>query len=103
MGARVFVWLGGALFVLSLAFCAWSYAVVMGRPAPATGWTAVAIEAALLTLFALHHSLFARERVKDTISQLIPATLVRSCYVWIASALVLRHAEFSDVLGFSAS
>ena len=38
----------------------------MGRPAPAAGWTALAFDAALLTLFALHHSLFARERVKAT-------------------------------------
>jgi protein-S-isoprenylcysteine O-methyltransferase Ste14 len=89
MGARVFVWLGGALFVLSLAFCAWSYGGVMGRPAPATGWTALAIDAALLTLFALHHSLFARERMKEAIAHLIPAPLVRSCYVWIASALLI--------------
>ena len=89
MGARVFVWLGGALFVLALTFCAWTYLAVMGRPAPATGWTAPAIDALLLTLFALHHSLFARERVKDSIAQLIPATLVRSCYVWIASTLLI--------------
>ena len=85
----MFVWLGGALFVLALAFCAWSYVVVMGRSAPVTGSTALAIDAALLTLFALHHSLFARERVKDAITQLIPAALVRSCYVWIASALLI--------------
>jgi hypothetical protein len=89
MGARAFVWLGGALFVLALAFCAWSYVVVMGRPAPATGSTAVAIDAALLTLFALHHSLFAREPMKEAIARLIPAALVRSCYVWIASALLI--------------
>ncbi|HEV8210325.1 MAG TPA: isoprenylcysteine carboxylmethyltransferase family protein [Vicinamibacterales bacterium] len=89
MAARVFVWLGGALFVLSLAFCAWSYVVVMGRLAPATGWTALAIDAALLTLFALHHSLFAREPVKDVIARMIPADLVRSFYVWIASTLLI--------------
>jgi len=89
MGARVFVWLGGALFVLALAFCAWSYVVVMGRSAPATGWTALAIDAALVTLFALHHSLFARERVKNSIAQLIPAALVRSSYVWTASTLLI--------------
>ena len=89
MGARVFVWLGGALFVFALAFCAWSYVVVMGRPAPAAGWTALAFDAALLTLFALHHSLCAREPVKEAIGRLIPASLVRSCYVWIASALFI--------------
>jgi protein-S-isoprenylcysteine O-methyltransferase Ste14 len=89
MAARVFVWLGGALFVLALAFCAWSYAVVMGRPAFSTSWTALAIDASLLTLFALHHSLFARKRVKDAIARVIPAALVRSCYVWVASALLI--------------
>jgi protein-S-isoprenylcysteine O-methyltransferase Ste14 len=89
MAARVFVWLGGALFVLALAVCAWTYVVVMGRPVATTSWAALAIDASLLTLFALHHSLCARERVKDAITRMIPAALVRSCYVWIASVLLI--------------
>lgn len=89
MAARVFVWLGGALFAASLAFSAWSYAAVFGRALPAAGWAPVAFNAALITLFALHHSLFARERVKAWLARRVPESLLRSAYVWIASLLLM--------------
>ena len=60
MGARVFVWIGGALFVASLSLCAWSYAFVLGRSTPFGGWQPIAVDVALITMFALHHSLCAR-------------------------------------------
>jgi protein-S-isoprenylcysteine O-methyltransferase Ste14 len=47
----------------------------------------VAIDALLVTIFALHHSLFARERVKEHLGRFIPASLIRSAYVWTASLL----------------
>ena len=89
MTARVFVWLGGAIFAASLALCAWCYATVMGRSLPAAGWAAVAADAALITMFALHHSFFARQRVKDWLSRTLPASLLRSLYVWVASLLLI--------------
>ena len=89
MGARVFVWLGGALFVASLAQCAWWYGVVLGRTLPRAGWGAAAADVALVTLFALHHSLCARERVKDWLARRVPVEVLRSLYVWIASALLV--------------
>jgi hypothetical protein len=89
MAARAFVWLGGALFVASLAFCAWTYAFVLGRALPFNGWPAVAIDFAFITIFALHHSIFARDAVKTRIARVIPASLLRSVYVWIASALLV--------------
>jgi protein-S-isoprenylcysteine O-methyltransferase Ste14 len=89
MGARAFAWLGGGLFVTSLAVCAGWYLVVMNRPTPPAGWQPVAANAALLTIFALHHSLFARERVKTWLARLVPAPLGRSVYVWVASALLI--------------
>ena len=64
---RVFVWSGGALFVLSLAACAYVYVVVWASPAAAAGWQPGArspIDAVLFAVFALHHSLFARESIK---------------------------------------
>jgi protein-S-isoprenylcysteine O-methyltransferase Ste14 len=85
----VFVWIGGGLFVTALTFCAWSYAVVMDRVFPWSGATALVVDAALLTMFSLHHSLCAREPVKDTIARLVPAGLVRSLYVWLASLLLI--------------
>jgi len=89
MGARAFVWTGGALFVTSLSSCAWSYLVLFGRPLLFAGWTPVALDAALITIFALHHSLFAREPVKAWLARSIPAAVLRSTYVWIASLLLM--------------
>ena len=89
MGARVFVWLGGAMFVTSLGVCAWSYAFVMGRPAPASGWLPLIADTVLITIFACHHSLFARDRVKTWLARHVPASLLRSMYVWIASLLLI--------------
>jgi len=87
MLARLFAWLGGALFVFSLAFCAWSYLVVWSAPGAFTGWRAFAIDAALFSVFALHHSVLARDRVKAQLARLVPDPLMRPTYVWIASAL----------------
>ena len=103
MGARVFVWLGGALFVASLAYCAYSFVVpwsnldvhgvrVPGAPFDmfqAGAWVRVAWNALLLGVFALHHSLFARDRVKQAIARFVPERLVRSVYVWVASLLLM--------------
>ena len=89
MGARVFVWIGGAMFVASLGLCVLSYAFVMGRSGPLTGWEPVAVDVTLITIFALHHSLCARTRVKDWLARFVPTDLLRSVYVWIASALFM--------------
>ena len=78
MGARAFVWIGGALFVASLSLCAWLYITVFGRPMPFAGWAPVAVDAALITTFAVHHSVFARERVKRSLARSVPAALLRS-------------------------
>src|SRR6266536_777099 len=83
-----FVWLGGAIFVGSLAFCAYTYAITWAAGAvfhPA----ALAIDAALFSVFALHHSLFARDPVKRWLSRAVPESLLRSVYVWFASALLI--------------
>src|SRR4051812_9670852 len=89
MGGRVFVWLGGGLFAASLTTCAWCYLFVMGRTMPPGGWLPVAVNASLLTVFALHHSLFAREHVKAWLARRVPSPLMRSLYVWVASALLI--------------
>jgi len=89
MGARVFVWIGGAMFVASLGLCAWSYAFVMGRPGPLGGWEPIAVDVTLISIFALHHSLCARTRMKDWLARSVSTDLLRSVYVWIASALFM--------------
>jgi protein-S-isoprenylcysteine O-methyltransferase Ste14 len=89
MAGRAFVWIGGALFVASLGWCVWLYAVVLGRSMPFGGWGPVLADTGLITVFALHHSLFARDRVKMWLSRSVAPVLLRSTYVWIASLLLM--------------
>ena len=86
---RLFVWLGGTLFVISLAFTAWWYAVSLARSWPLTGWAPLATDALIFSVFALHHSLFARAPVKAWLGSACPARLLRPLYVWIASVLLI--------------
>src|SRR5262252_8817465 len=76
------------MFVGSLALCVWSYAFWLGRSEPWRGWRPVAIDAALFFVFAMHHSVFARDTGKRWLA-LIPRRLLRSMYVWVASLLLL--------------
>src|SRR5215471_12510857 len=84
----LFVWAGGGVFVFALGFCAYSYALIWGRPAPFDA-AAMAVNALLFTLFALHHSVFARDPVKHWMSRAVPEPLLRSVYVWVASLLLI--------------
>jgi protein-S-isoprenylcysteine O-methyltransferase Ste14 len=93
------VWAGGVLFVTALAVTGWWYVVVMGRTVPAGSWSAVGVDAALITAFALHHSLFARESVKEELGRLVRPDLVRSVYVWVASVLLLGVDWFWRPIG----
>jgi hypothetical protein len=89
MLARTFVWIGGVLFVAALAVCAYFYLIVWGRTVETPWPYAVPIDALLLTLFATHHSLFARDAVKEWLAGRVPPSLLRSVYVWIASVLLI--------------
>jgi protein-S-isoprenylcysteine O-methyltransferase Ste14 len=86
---RGFVWAGGALFVASLALTVWWYLVVLGRALPFTGWTPLLIDIGLFSLFAAHHSVFARDVVKRSVAMVIPASVHKSFYVWTASVLLM--------------
>jgi protein-S-isoprenylcysteine O-methyltransferase Ste14 len=88
---RVFVWAGGAMFVVSLAVCTYFYLSVWGRPVAhaAGGIAAIGADLLLLTLFAAHHSVLARNRPRVWLARIVPAHLVRSVYVWTASLLLI--------------
>ena len=90
---RVFVWSGGALFVLSLAACAYAYVFAWASPATdALAWRplpGVTINVVLFAMFVLYHSLFARPSIKHHVARIVPDRLGRSLYVWIASLLLL--------------
>lgn len=106
---RLVAWLGGAAFVASLAICAWWYFVTLADAGTGHGVPALVFDAALLTIFASHHSFFARETMRRRLSA-IPAHLFRTFYVWVASALLVVTVvlwkpiggDWYDVTGASA-
>jgi len=49
----------------------------------------VAWNVTIFTLFALHHSVCARTTVRHWIARLVPTSLERSAYVWVASLLLV--------------
>ena len=55
----------------------------------APAFTFAVINFLLFTLFAAHHSLFARTGIKRWIASRVPPELERSTYVWIASLLLI--------------
>lgn len=75
----------------------WAIGFLAGRGAPTSvdgpatrpAWAAIAIDAALLLAFALHHSVAARADFKRRLTRLIPASAERSTYVLAASLLLL--------------
>jgi methanethiol S-methyltransferase len=79
------------MFVISLAVCAYAYLIVWGRPpSQAVGRIAgLGTNLLLLTLFAAHHSILARDRPKIWLGRFVPAHLLRSVYVWTASLLLI--------------
>jgi protein-S-isoprenylcysteine O-methyltransferase Ste14 len=101
--ARLFTWLGAALFAAALGCFLYFYAFVYGtvRSGPARGGD-VAWNVGLFTVFALHHSVFARERVRALVTRTIPAALERSFYVWVASLLLIAVCVAWRPVGGSA-
>jgi hypothetical protein len=86
---RVFVWMGGAWFVASLALTAWWYAMYLARVKPFAGWRPLAYDAILFSVFALHHSALARPSIQAALSRVCPDRVLRSVYVWTASLLLI--------------
>src|SRR5262245_27770926 len=81
--------MGAGLFVLSLSYFLYRFWTTFGmrtdgplRPAPLV-WNVV-----LFSVFALHHSVFARESVRRWLAHAF-GRLERSFYVWIASLLFI--------------
>ena len=82
--------LGGLLFfVEALIYFVYRYAVVFGRELTGTSDPrAIVVDVTLFTVFALHHSLFARDTIRKRITRSV-GVLERSTYVWLASALFI--------------
>jgi hypothetical protein len=86
-----FAWTGAALFAASLLHFAWRFFGPFGTPAPdgTSMASAIAIDFALFTVFALHHSVLARSGVKAALIRHIPPAIERATYVWVASLLFI--------------
>ena len=96
--AFVVAWGGTAAFGASLLWSLYCYLIrfedpnkslaASAVPTPeGSAAMAVAIDIFLFSLFAFHHSLFARPSAKAVVRRLAPPELERSLYTWIASIL----------------
>ena len=89
-GAAAISWLGAGAFAASLGWFLYSYLVPWGLPAaPGPVTLPVLINLALFSVFALHHSVFARTGLKARLVRLVPPELERSLYTWISSVLFI--------------
>ena len=90
---------GAAVFVTSLSYALYSYDVTF-RQEIAGSFTVAPIfwNIALFSVFALHHSAFARMGVRDRIARRFP-TLERSIYVWVASLLLIAVCAWWQPVG----
>lgn len=80
-----FAWLATAAFGLSLAYFLYAYLFLFdGTSGSRYG---LAVNVVLFTLFALHHSVFARTGIKAGLRARLPARLERAVYTLVASIL----------------
>ena len=98
---RAFVWLGGLVFVSSLVLCAYSYFILWSALRDSVSYAAGVVDAALVSVFATHHSVFARDGVKRWLASTVPERLLRSVYVWTASVLLILVCVLWQPIGGS--
>jgi protein-S-isoprenylcysteine O-methyltransferase Ste14 len=80
--------IGALLFFLSLVYFLITYLTTFGEIAEGgNAGAAITWNGALFTLFALHHSIFARAGLRDWVARTVSAELERSIYVCVASVL----------------
>ncbi len=88
----LFAWLAAAAFAASLGFFLYAYLVLFGQAAPADRdgshlVGAVLMNLVLFTVFALHHSVFARTGIKQLVKSWTAPALERAVYSLVASVL----------------
>lgn len=84
----IFACIAGLAFAASLLFFLYSYIVTFGVvPEEGSRAIPVVIDVVLFSVFALHHSLFARTALKGIVSRVAGRPLERAVYTLIASAL----------------
>jgi protein-S-isoprenylcysteine O-methyltransferase Ste14 len=86
---RACAWGGAGAFVASLLYFLFSYDITFVKTVDGgVSSGAVVWDVVLFTIFALHHSVFARSRIREAIQRRWPR-LERSLYVWVASLLLI--------------
>ena len=86
---RAVAWSGAAVFGVSLIYFLYSYLLRFGaEPSASPGWR-IPGNVLLFSLFALHHSVFARSAVKALVQRVVPPVLERPLYNWAASLLFI--------------
>ena len=80
---------GAVLFVVSLGMGGKAYLQQFDAVAPpgSSAWLPVAVDVALFSAFALHHSLLARTRLKRALHARVGPDVERALYVILASLL----------------
>ena len=87
--ARAYVIGGALIFVVALATGTWRFLALGTPPAEGPLVEGLLINALLFGVFAVHHSVLAREPVKASVSRLVSPRLERTTYVWVASLLFM--------------
>lgn len=83
-------WVGALLFAISLAAFLFSYAFTFaGQPATSRPIGDAVVNLLLFALFASHHSLFARPRIRAWVARTVPVLPERTVYVGVASLLLI--------------
>jgi protein-S-isoprenylcysteine O-methyltransferase Ste14 len=81
---------GAAVFLISLGWFVYAYGYQFARHVPSGPvFGPIALDVVLFSVFALHHSAFARTPVKAWVRRAAPPSLERSIYTWMASLLFL--------------
>jgi methanethiol S-methyltransferase len=96
IGRSIIAVAGGLVFAASLLYFAAQY--LRGFDAPPASdnraWPSLVVNLVLFSLFALHHSMFARTGLKAIVQRAITPELERSFYVWVASLLFVMTCAF---------
>lgn len=80
--------LGLVCFMASLALLGWWWTRIASLGGGGGGWSAASFDAVLFSTFAVHHSVLARPWARRVVEQFVPADLVRTLYVYVASLLL---------------
>jgi protein-S-isoprenylcysteine O-methyltransferase Ste14 len=87
--ARAYVIGGALIFVVALATGTWRFVALGTVPEQGPLVEGLLINTLLFGVFALHHSVLAREPVKARVSRMVSPSLERPTYVWVASLLFI--------------